>query len=177
MISGGALIRLDMGAATAGSSLEITTSGVYTGTDGLIDISAAALTAGTAIDIGDLNGISTGKGLNIASSSVGLSSGELLQISRSASGTITAKTGDFTSISDVTTHTLDANLTLNYDVIDVARRHNRNTGGADANVSTNQGHVVYLKNFVTATTGTITDTVDVLGIFQDAAAGGHFIDI
>ena len=177
MISGGALIRLDMGAATAGSSLEITTSGVYTGTDGLIDISAAALTAGTAIDIGDLNGISTGKGLNIASSSVGLSSGELLQISRSASGTITAKTGDFTSISDVTTHTLDANLTLNYDVIDVARRHNRNTGGADANVSTNQGHVVYLKNFVTATTGTITDTVDVLGIFQDAAAGGHSIDI
>jgi hypothetical protein len=69
LLTGGSVARFDMGAATAGSGLEIVSSGTYTGTDGLLHIdgssattgrlayiNGAALTSGSALQI-DANGV------------------------------------------------------------------------------------------------------------------------
>jgi hypothetical protein len=55
----GGMLNLQMGAATAGSAINITTSGVYAGTTGLIDINAASATTGVLVDI-DGSGLTTG---------------------------------------------------------------------------------------------------------------------
>ena len=47
----GGMVNLQMGAATVGTGINITTSGIYTGTTGLIDINATQTTTGTIIDI------------------------------------------------------------------------------------------------------------------------------
>lgn len=174
MIAGGALIRLDMGAAIAGSGLEIVTSGVYAGTEGLLDISAAALTSGTVIDIGDLDGITTGRGINIASGSEAIAAGELATIALTSSGsTITAKTGALVSIASSRTELAAAATADDYDVFSVIRTNITDTLGT----LTAAGSVARFENVATQTAGTLTDDVDVLEIVQDADSTGQSINI
>jgi len=66
----GGMLNLQMGAATDGCGINITTSGIYAGTVGLIDINATQTTTGTIIDI--LNeGRTTGDVLKITTNTTG----------------------------------------------------------------------------------------------------------
>ena len=70
LTASGGVLNLQMGAATAGTGINITTSGIYTGTTGLIDINATQTTTGTIIDI--LNeGRTTGDVLKITTNTTG----------------------------------------------------------------------------------------------------------
>jgi hypothetical protein len=73
----GGVLNLAMGAATVGTGLVITTSGVYTGTTGLIDINATGATSGTIIDI-SATGLTTGNALYIHSTTATLSTGKYI---------------------------------------------------------------------------------------------------
>jgi len=66
----GGILNLQMGAATDGAGINLTTSGIYVGTVGLIDINATQTTTGTIIDI--LNeGRTTGDVLKITTNTTG----------------------------------------------------------------------------------------------------------
>jgi hypothetical protein len=84
LTTGGELVNLDMGAAVAGNGLNIATTGVYTGT-GLITLTANAATTGTLAAIAG-NGLTTGTGLSIASTSTALTTGKLMSLDWSPSG-------------------------------------------------------------------------------------------
>jgi hypothetical protein len=61
LTTGGELINIDMGAATAGNGLSATTTGAYTGT-GLLSLTANSATTGTAASI-STTGLTTGNSL------------------------------------------------------------------------------------------------------------------
>jgi len=84
MAAGGELIDLNMGAATAGNGLNIATTGVYTGT-GLLTLTGNSATTGTLAAIAG-NGLTTGTGLSIASTSTALTTGRLMSLDWSPSG-------------------------------------------------------------------------------------------
>ncbi len=69
--SSGGVLGIAMGAATAGTGILITSTGIYTGTTGLIDINAVETTTGTIIDI-----VNTGR-----------TTGDVIKISTNTSGT------------------------------------------------------------------------------------------
>jgi hypothetical protein len=84
MAAGGELIDLNMGAAVAGNGLNIATTGVYTGT-GLLTLTANSATTGTLVALAG-NGLTTGTGLSIASTSTALTTGKLMSLDWSPSG-------------------------------------------------------------------------------------------
>lgn len=74
----GGMLNLQMGAATVGTGINITTSGVYTGTTGLLDINAASATTGTIVDI-SAAGLTEGVALKITLAEATLTSGDYIQ--------------------------------------------------------------------------------------------------
>ena len=66
----GGMINLDMGAATVGTGIKLTSTGIYTGTTGLIDINAVETTTGTVIDIVN-TGRTTGDVIKISTNTTG----------------------------------------------------------------------------------------------------------
>lgn len=72
--STGALFKASLGAATAGSGIDIVTTGVYTDTTGLLNITAASATTGTLAVVSGA-GLTTGTGLSIIGTAATLSTG------------------------------------------------------------------------------------------------------
>jgi len=94
-----------MGAATAGSGVEIVTTGAYTGTNGvlhltadsattgvIVDLNAAALTTGKLIDASNLDALTTGYGLYMVSNSADTSARSLLYVKNDNSAAVGAYT-------------------------------------------------------------------------------------
>lgn len=77
LATGGSIARFNMGAATAGSGLELVTSGVYTGTDGVLNVSATAATTGQ-IAVIDGSGITTGDVVRLKATEATLTSGNYI---------------------------------------------------------------------------------------------------
>jgi len=74
----GGMVNLAMGAATVGTGISITTSGVYTGTTGIIDINAASATTGILMDINGA-GLTSGTALKINATEATLTTGKYLE--------------------------------------------------------------------------------------------------
>lgn len=77
MTSAGVLLNMNLGAATAGSGLDITTTGVYTDTTGLLSIVANSATTGT-LTVHSGTGITTGKIMSIVAAAATLTTGRYI---------------------------------------------------------------------------------------------------
>lgn len=87
MQAGGVVQNLDMGAATVGNGLTMSTTGVYTGT-GVLSVTADSATTGT-IGVITANGLTTGTGLRVTSSGTITTTGEVLDVVASGATTST----------------------------------------------------------------------------------------
>lgn len=83
--SGGG-INLSLGAATAGTGIKITTTGVYTGTTGMLAIVADSATTGVLAKISG-NGLTTGTGMLITSTGTMTTTGNLLTLTANSATT------------------------------------------------------------------------------------------
>lgn len=187
LATGGSIIRANMGAATAGSALEIVTTGVYTGTDGLINISASgAASTGTYIVIsadtlttGDMlsasiDTLTSGGVIVLAANSTGLTTGELIEATHT-SGNITGtlnKTGDLNSFDSTRTVTTGT-VADNFDMVSLVRTSEINGAGTFSAT----GAVLRVGNVVTNTSGTVTDTTVGVEINMSANGTGDAIEI
>ena len=103
MTTGGKLINLDLGANTVGSGLTITSTGAYTGTgasDGLINVIADSLTTGYGSQY-SFDGLTTGTGINVTSSGTIATGGELLSLA--GTGITSGRLLDITADADTLT--------------------------------------------------------------------------
>lgn len=73
----GGMLNLAMGAATVGTGINITTSGVYTGTTGVIDLNAASATTGILMDINGA-GLTSGTAIKINATEATLTTGKYI---------------------------------------------------------------------------------------------------
>lgn len=71
-------VHIAMGAATAGSGLKIVTSGVYTGTTGLLNIDATSATTGVLVDIA-ATGLTSGTAIKVNATEATLTTGKYLE--------------------------------------------------------------------------------------------------
>lgn len=165
--------------ADGGSMLRLSSSSVDTGgaTNGtILDISSTGSTAGTFVLVSD-TALVDGKAAKIASTSAAYTSANLLKIDLTSSGTLSARTGSSLSVTSSMTHTANANVTENYNDITISRTVIRNTGGADANTTLSQGAMLSLSNTITATTGTITDTMKGIAITMSSSGTGDGLNV
>ncbi len=96
MTTGGELVDLVLGANTVGAGMTITSTGAYTGVgtaDGLINLTANSLTTGYASQI-FTNGLTTGRSLNINSTSTALTTGSLGYLEWAPGSSTTATSAD-----------------------------------------------------------------------------------
>ena len=110
MTTGGKLINLDLGANTVGSGLTITSTGAYTGTgasDGLINVIADSLTTGYGSQY-SFDGLTTGTGINVTSSGTIATGGELLSLA--GTGITSGRLLDITANADTLTTGQLANI-------------------------------------------------------------------
>ena len=140
----------------------------------IIDVIGTALTTGTALDIGGLNALSTGKGIVLSSTSVALAAGELIDVDHTPTADgLTAKTGATVSFASTRTEQRTVGTTADdFDMVSVIRT--ATTSGAGGTL-TSAGSVGYFQNVATQTAGTLTDTVKVLELVQDADSTGDVI--
>lgn len=155
---------------TTGIVMRLVASGTQTGVGQVLAMSSAGTTTTTGLVSLTANSITTGIGVNLTSTSTGWTSGNFLNIGLTSSGTLAARTGAAVAIASSMTHTADTDVTQSFSSMTIARTSIRNTGGADTHTTTSQGALLSLSNTITATTGTITDTMR--GINITMASGG-----
>lgn len=83
MTSAGVLLNMNLGAAIAGSGLDIVTTGVYTDTTGLLSIVANSATTGT-LTVHSGTGITTGKIMSVVAAAATLTTGRYVSCSDGA---------------------------------------------------------------------------------------------
>ena len=142
----------------------------------IINASGALLTTGIGLDLPDLNALTTGKGININSGSEAITSGELLTILLTSSGSANSnKTGNLVSINSSRTDTRTTGTTAdNYDLVEMIRTTVQNGAGG---TTTAAGAVLRVQNVATQTAGTLTDTVKGIELIMDADGSGNALDI
>lgn len=141
-----------------------------TQTAGVVDIDAAVLTTGTALDIGGLAAITEGKGLLVSSASATQTTAQLLDVNTVISNTgLSNRTGTMTTLTSSRTDARTSGTTADdYDVTTISRT--QVTTGAGGTM-TAAGSVLRLALTSTQTAGTLTNTVNVLEIANDASGG------
>ena len=97
----GTLAEISSAAADETDVFKVTASGALTG--GAIVVSASSLATGTAFEAADLDALTTGIGLHVASSSTGVTTGSLIRATNATTGAVATNgvysfigTGDFT---------------------------------------------------------------------------------
>lgn len=83
MTSAGVLLNMNLGAAIAGSGLDIITTGVYTDTTGLFSVTANSATTGT-LTVHSGTGITTGKILSLVGTAATMTTGRYITVNDSA---------------------------------------------------------------------------------------------
>ena len=143
----------------------ITASGTTTTALKIVANSDTTVTAGV-IDV-DANALTTGIGMKMNSTSITLTSGELMTLGLTASGSLATKTGNLASISSSMTMTT-AGVTENYDMFLLSRTDVANEAGQTL---TSQGSTLKVLHTSTQTAGTLTDTSIGVEIEQAGATG------
>jgi hypothetical protein len=144
----------------------IITSTVATTTPLTITANSATTTTAGLINM-DANGLTTGVGIKVDSTSIVMTSGELMQIGLVASGSLATKTGNMGSFSSSMTMTT-AGVTEDYDMFLFSRTDIANEAGQTL---TSQGSTVKILHTATQTAGTLTDTSIGLEILEVGATG------
>lgn len=162
---------------TTGIVMSLVASGTQTGVGQVLSMSSAGTTTTSGLVSLAANSITTGIGLKMSSTSVGWTSGNFLNISLTSSGTLAARTGASLAVASSMTHTADTDVTQAFNSQTIGRTTIRNTGGADTHTTTSSGSLLLLSNTITATTGTITDTMAGLTVTMSAGGTGDGINI
>lgn len=123
--------------------------------------SANAITA-------NLNSLTSGKGLAIGTTSNLLSSGALLELASSSTGTSTAFTGDIASIQYNPTYTGGTGLNSTGNVMDISRNLTLNNSGNTLTVS---GDLFRISDTFTQTAGTLAITANTASISRSCPTG------
>jgi len=166
---------------TTGTALRLTTSGVQTGVGSALEIVADAATtpgavAGEGVVKISVDGLTTGTGLDVTSTSASLAAGEIANFEHIASsGTLVAKTGQLIDVTSSRTNTAVAGTVADdYDALSIIRTSIQNGAGGTLTAT---GAILYLGNVATQTAGTLTDTVNGLEILMDADGTGNGVKI
>ena len=131
-----------------------------------LDVSVAAMTTGTGLDMGGMDALTTGKGINIQSIGEALTSGILLDVGHTGSGSNADITGSIakflSSVTDTDTSGTNAN---DYDTVLISRTGVMNgTGGT----MTSAGAALKIETTSTETAGTLTDSSYAIEIAHNA---------
>lgn len=87
MTSSSVLLNMNLGAAIAGSGLDIVTTGVYTDTTGLLSVVANSATTGT-LTVHSGTGITTGKIMSLIATAATLTTGRYLTVNDTTNGEV-----------------------------------------------------------------------------------------
>lgn len=133
----------------------------------VVDVIGTALDAGTALDIGDVDAITTGKAINIQSTSTAFTSGILLDIGRTASAdTLAATTGNIAKFaSSLDELRATGTTTSDYDTVLISRTSINTTAGGTHSVA---GAALKIETTSTETAGTLTDATYGIEIAHNA---------
>jgi len=127
-----------------------------------LDVSVDAMTTGTGLDMGGVAALTTGKGVNVQSISEALTSGILLDIGHTGSGSNADVTGNVakfaSSITDTDTSGTNAN---DYDVVLISRTDVMNGAGGTMDAD---GACLKIESTATQTAGTLTQDVAAIEI-------------
>lgn len=161
---------------TTGSVMRLVGTGVQldgAATGVLTMVADSATTAGATAGRGlvslSADGLTTGTGLDVTSTSLGLTSGELANFEHICSGTITgAKTDQLVDVTSSRTHTSTTTISDDYDALSVVRTNvinNGTTGTLNA-----AGSALYIENVSTQTAGTLEDTANGIEVVMTGGA-------
>lgn len=159
---------------TTGKGITITLTGIATGVGSALEIVAdSATTPGAAAGEGvvkvSADALTTGSALDVTCTSITLTTGRIADFSH-ISGNITGtldKTVDFFNVSSLRTVTTGT-VADDYNMLNLVRTSVINGGGA----FTATGAVLYVENAVTNTSGTVTDTVNGIELTMDSLGTG-----
>jgi len=161
---------------TTGTGLAASSTGTIVSGGQLFSLTANSATTGNVETLVG-NGITTGNISAMSSTSTAYTSGHILSATVTSSGTLAARTGSTIHAVTSMTHTANADVTQNFNDLNVQRTVIRNTGGTDTHTTTSQGAIINVGNTITATTGTITDTVKGVAITMSANGTGDGLNV
>ena len=155
------MINIDLVANVAAQGVKIATTGVYTGTAGMVDLDAGAMTTGVLLSI---------------TSTTGLTSGSLIRATTSTAGALATSgaysfigTGDYTSASNVGLMNIEATTTAAGTILNVkggALTTGVGVNIADAGTGTTSGSLLRVTS---ATTGAVATN----GVVSFVGTGAH----
>lgn len=157
-------------------TLPTTSTDAATTTTTSFNLAMSAITSGSGMVVA-VNAMTSGKAVSVTSTSAVITSGNVVNVSLTSSGTLAAKTGATFNVAESMTHTADADVTQNFNSASIARTVVRATGGADTHTTLSQGSLLSLANTITATSGTITDTVIGLKVVMSSSGTGAGISV
>lgn len=140
---------------TTGTGLQLTMNSV---TDGFaMDVAVNALTSGTGIDMGAMDAITTGKGINVQDTSEAFTSGILLDVGHTGATSNADMTGNVAKFASSITDTDTTGTAVeNYDCVLISRTDVMNGSGGTLNAD---GALLKLESTATQTAGTLTQDV------------------
>lgn len=164
---------------TTGTALRLTTTGTQTGVGSALEVVADSATtpgavAGEGVVKVSADALTTGSALDVTCTSIGLTTGRIADFSH-ISGNITGtlnKSADFFNVSSFRTVTTGT-VADDYDMGNFIRTSVINGGGS----FTATGSVLYVENAVTNTSGTVTDTVKGIEVVMDSLGTGDALEI
>jgi hypothetical protein len=163
---------------TTGKGVVITMTGINTGVGKALEIIAdTASTAGASVGEGvvtiSADALTTGAAFNVESlSNEVMTSGQLADFAHSAVGTtVAAKTGALIRLTSSITES--GTSTQDFDMMSIVRTSIHDTAGT----LTATGSLLYLENVATETGATLTDTVNGLEVVMDAQGTGTGVKV
>ena len=169
MTAAGIAHSIVMGAATVGSGLKITTTGIYTGTTGLLNLSATTATTGTLAVITG-TGLTTGIGLQIVGTAATLTTGRYVSINDTTTGEVFGVGLNGHIISTVSASAASAASTVNQGISAAAIVANSTdtaggftTTGTQNNTSDSTITVTFGKTYTTAPKAVILTAANAAG--------------
>lgn len=167
---------------TTGTALRLTTSGIQTdgaSTGILTMVADSATTAGATAGRGlvslSADALTTGTGVDITSTSITYTTGQLLNISHisgNITGTLNCTSAGIMGV-DASRTVTTGTVADDYDLGSFIRTQTINGGGSFSAA----GAVLYVQNVTTNTSGTITDTVKGIEVVMDADGTGTGVEI
>jgi len=156
-----------------GSGIALRIDVSATGSAGL-SFQVSGQTTGNILEMPAVNSLTSGSAINVRSTNTLFTSGTVLDIDHTSSGALADMTGNIAKFTSSLTDTdTSGTATENFDQVLISRTSIMNGAGGTFLA---QGSVLKLENIATQTAGTLTDTVTVLEVNQDADSTGRIFE-
>ncbi len=178
----GIVAEVNSAAADETVVLKVTASAALTGS--ILTVSGSGVVSGTAINAGDLDGLTTGIGLSLASTSTGMTSGSLLRISTATTGAVATNgivsvraTGAYTSTSNVGLVDVVASATTAGTVVRIASSAASQTATELLRVVASGFTTGYTGNVAFFKSSSTTGAANVIAVESDNSTAGNAVSI